>query len=66
MEVMIVLTGGNWMYYKIRTRLSTAKAALIEFRNAAGHAGINIDNVKIKEVVLRDENGNDIDRETFS
>lgn len=66
MELMIVLHGGNWMYYTIHTRLNTAKAALIEFRNAAGHAGINIDNLKIKEIVLRDENGNDIDKEVFA
>ena len=34
---------------------------VIEFRNAAGHAGINTDNLKIEKVVLRDEKGNDID-----
>ncbi len=63
MEAMIVLiNNGGWIYYKIRTRLTSAKAALIEFRHASEHAGINTDNLHIKEVVLRDKNGNDINR----
>ena len=60
MEAMIVLSDG-WLYYKIHTRLNTAKEALTEFTNAAKHAGINIDNLNIEKVVLRDAGGRTLD-----
>jgi len=58
-ELMIVIKGGQWIYYT--TACKTAESALREFNTALSATGINIDNVIVEKVVLRDGNQNDID-----
>ena len=50
-ELMIVLEGGNYIYYK--TKLNKAWDALREFEWSCESVGINIDNVGITSAELR-------------
>ena len=50
----------GWMYYK--TPRENAADAFEEFVIDIENIGVNLDNVKIVLCILRDEDGNDIDR----
>ena len=50
----------GWMYYK--TTRENAADAFDEFVSDMESVGVNLDNVKIVLCILRDEDGNDIDR----
>ncbi len=59
-EIMICLGDAGWVYYK--TDETNCKWAIEEFEKALENAGVNTDNLNIKEAYLRNEEGNDIDR----
>ena len=54
-ELMINIKGGNWIYF--RTRLKTSLGGLLDFHKTCEDAGIDISNLQIESVVLRDEYG---------
>lgn len=58
-ELMIIFESG-WLYYK--TTASTARLGLQDFEKTCEMNGINLDNMDIYEVKLRDSEYNDIDR----
>ena len=58
-ELRIDMPAG-WMYYK--TSRENATDAFDEFVSDMESVGVNLDNVKIVLCILRDEDGNDIDR----
>ena len=62
-ELMILIGGGQWMYYK--TMQATADKAFQRFNEACDIMEVNMDNVTVKEVTLRNKTGDDIDKITF-
>ena len=54
-ELMITISGTNWIYFK--TQATTAKAGFADFEAICQSVGIDISNINIKSVVLRDEHG---------
>lgn len=58
-ELMIVLEGHSWLYYK--TEQGTVQAAFREFCKVSEDAGINFDNARVIKLELRDKIENTID-----
>lgn len=58
-ELMIVIEGGQWIYYS--TVCKDAKSAMREAETSLSATGFNVDNVRIKKAVLRDAGQNEID-----
>lgn len=63
-ELMIVLkSGGGWLYFK--TNQIIADKAFTEFTESCDNTGINIDNISVSFIELRNSNGLAIDSKTF-
>lgn len=63
-ELMIVLkSGGGWLYFK--TNQIIADKAFTEFTESCDNAGINVDNISVNFIELRNSNGLAIDSKTF-
>ncbi len=63
-ELMISLkSGGGWLYFK--TKETNAETAFYEWSKACYENGMNIDNIAVNFIELRDEKGNAIDAKTF-
>lgn len=62
-ELKIEFINNNYLYYA--TKETDVNRAFGEFCFVMDLVGVNLDNMKVKETVLRDRNGNDIDREVF-
>jgi hypothetical protein len=62
-ELMVVIQGGQWIYFP--TEEEEAESALQDFHEKCEMLAINMDNVKISRVVLRDPKYNDIDEINF-
>jgi hypothetical protein len=58
-ELMVVLKGGQWIYFP--TEEEKAEYALQDFYEKCDMLAINMDNVKVSRIVLRDPKYNDID-----
>ena len=54
-ELMINMTGTNWIYFK--TQATTAKAGFADFETKCQSIGIDISNLDIESIVLRNEHG---------
>ena len=54
-ELMIVLSGNSWLYFM--TNQVTVDKAFDKFCEACEICGINIDNLDIEQMVLRDNTG---------
>ena len=54
-ELMITISGTNWIYFK--TQATTAKAGFADFEAKCQSVGIDISNINIESAVLRDEHG---------
>lgn len=59
-ELKIVLNSGDYFYYD--TEKTTAKSAFAEFLFVCSKIHINTDNAAFDKVVLRDKEGNDLDK----
>lgn len=59
-ELMICVNDDSYMYFS--TKQMTAREAFSEFVDICERVRINIDNMKFTSAVLRDKNGEDIDR----
>jgi len=59
-ELKIEFSNESFLYFKTNKRY--ASSAFEEFVEACENAGINLDNMIITELVLRDDEYNDIDR----
>ena len=59
-ELIITYSPTNWIYYK--TEQVNVDDAYTEFICDCENIGINIDNMNPLSVILRDENGNEINR----
>ena len=64
MELKIVTAGGQYAYFA--TKQQTADKAFQEFTEQCDYFGLNIDNLDIIKVILRNEGGRDIDQIDFS
>ncbi len=62
-ELMIVLEGGQWIYFP--TEEEKADVAFKEFCEKSEMLGINYDNLKFDHIVLRDPKYKDIDSLSF-
>ena len=60
MNELMICFGSDYLYFD--TKEMTAREAFAEFVDICERIKINIDNVKFTSAVLRDKNGNDIDR----
>ena len=58
-ELMVVITTNSYLYWK--TKETDARYAYREMQNNMERIGINIDNLWVCELILRNENGEDID-----
>ena len=64
-ELMVVLKGSDgWLYYL--TNKTTAAEAFAEFTKSCEHANINIDNMSVDRIELRDPIGITISKEIFA
>jgi len=62
-ELMIVLAGGSWMYFK--TRATSVDTAFTDFCETCDNIQLNIDNLEIIRMVLRDTDENDIEEKFY-
>ncbi len=62
-ELKVEFVSNDYLYYA--TEETDVNRAFEEFYFAMDSVEVNLDNMKVKEIVLRDRNGNDIDREVF-
>lgn len=63
-ELMIVLGDYNWIYFP--TAETTADSAFKAFCKTCDTVSINIDNMTVIQLLLRDANGKDIDIEDYT
>lgn len=62
-ELKVEFVSNDYLYYT--TEETDAIRAFEEFYFAMDSVGVNLDNMKVKEIVLRDKYQNDIDKEVF-
>lgn len=62
-ELKVEFVSNDYLYYT--TEETDVNRAFEEFYFAMDSVGVNLDNMKVKEIVLRDKYQNDIDKEVF-
>lgn len=60
MNELMICFGSDYLYFD--TKEMTAREAVADFVDVCERIRINIDNVNFTSAVLRDKDGNDIDR----